>query len=96
MLDKTDYVLDIRNLAYYVKAGLKVKQVKSVITFKQSKWLKPYIDFNTTKRAKTKNGFEKYYYKLRNNAVFGKTMENLRGRVGMHFVTSYKSWGGRC
>ena len=93
LLDKKDYVLDIRNLAYYVKAGLIVKNVKSVITFKQSKWLKPYIDFNTTKRANAKNDFEKDYYKLRNNAVFGKTMENLRGRVDMHFVTSYKSWG---
>ena len=70
-----------------------VTAVKSVITFKQSKWLKPYIDFNTSKSAKAKNDFEKDYYKLRNNAVFGKTMENLRGRVDMHFVTSYQSWG---
>ena len=91
--DKTDYVLDIRNLAYYVKKGLKVKQVKAVITFSQSKWLKPYIDFNTSKRANAKNDFEKDYYKLKNNAVFGKTMENLRGRVDMHFVTSNTKWG---
>lgn len=93
--DKTDYVLDIRNLAYYVKAGLRVKKVKAVITFSQSKWLKPYIDFNTSKRAQAKNDFEKDYYKLKNNAVFGKTMENLRGRVDMHFVTSYESWGAK-
>ena len=93
LCDKERYVLDIRNLAYYVEKGMEVTKVHKVITFKQEEWLKPYIDSNTAKRAKAKNDFEKDYYKLKNNAVFGKCMENLRGRVDMQFVTSYKAWG---
>ena len=91
--DKFGYVADIRNIEYYMAKGLKVTKVHTAITFNQSKWLKPYIDYNTGKRAKAQNDFEKDFYKLMNNAVFGKTMENLRNRVDIQFVTNNESWG---
>lgn len=91
--DKIGYVVDIRNLSYYLSKGLKLKMIHQVIIFKQKPWLRPYVDFNTDKRKDAKNDFEKDFYKLMNNAVFGKTMENVRNRVDVHFVTDNKSWG---
>ena len=93
LMSKHKYVLDIRNLDYYVKKEMKVTKVHRVITFSQSPWLKSYIDFNTDKRKVAKNTFEKDFFKLMNNSVFGKTMENLRGRVQMKFATSNANWG---
>ena len=92
--DKHGYVVDIRNLKFYVDHGLKVTKVHSVISFKQTTWLKPYIDFNTEKRKQAKNDFEKDFFKLMCNSCFGKTMENVRNRVNMSFVTSNSAWGG--
>ena len=91
--DKRDYVVDIRNLKFYRDHGLIVKKVRSVISFKQSTWLKPYIAFNTERRKEATDDFSKDLFKLLSNAVFGKTMENVRSRVNMSFVTSNSAWG---
>lgn len=79
--DKINYVVDIRNLQFYLEKGMLLKKVSRVVQYTQKKWLKEWIDMNTLFRQNAKNEFEKDYFKLMNNSVFGKTMENVRNRV---------------
>ena len=87
---KKNYVLHYRNLQLYLSLGLKLKKVYRVLEFDQSPWLAQYINFKTQKRMNAKNAFEKDLFKLLNNSVFGKTMENIRKRVDVRQVTDQK------
>ena len=78
--NKKNYVIHYRLLEYYMSLGLKVTHVHRVISFAQEAWLEKYISFNTNQRTKAKSDFEKDLWKLMNNAFYGKTLENIRGR----------------
>ena len=88
LYDKFNYVVHYRNLKFYLQQGLVIKKIHRVLSFKQSAWLKNYIDFNTGMRSKATSDFEKDFFKLMNNSVFGKTQENLRNRVNVEVVTN--------
>ena len=83
---KNNYVIHYKNLIQCLRLGMKLKKIHRGIKFTEAAFLKPYIDKNTSLRALAKNNFEKDFFKLMNNSVFGKTMENIRNRVNVKLV----------
>jgi hypothetical protein len=88
---KREYVIHYRNLQQCLRLGLVLKKVHRVIRFRQRAWLKPYIDLNTERRKQAKDAVAKDFFKLMNNAIFGKTMEQVRKRRHVEFFVGPKS-----
>ena len=89
--DKEKYVVHFKNLQFYLSQGLRLKKVHRVIEFDQEPWMEPYIRMNTEFRKQAKNDFETDFYKLMNNSVFGKTMENLQNHVDVKIVRAWEA-----
>ena len=92
LLPKKNCVVHYRNLKYYLSKGIILKKVHRILEFKQSAWMKPYIDFNTQKRKEATNEADKNLFKLLNNAVYGKTMENIRKKIKIRITTNEKDF----
>ena len=91
LFDKESYVVHIRSLKQRLNHGLLLKKIHRVIQYNQEAWLKPYIDMNTELSIKqAKNDQDKDLYKLMNNSVFGKAMENVRKHRDIKLITTDK------
>ena len=90
--NKTKYVLHYKNIQLYLSLGMKLTKIHKVLKFKQSDWMKKYIEFNTKKRMGAANDFEKDFFNLMINSVYGKAMENLRKRINVRFVNNKKDF----
>ena len=88
LLSKKNYKVCNKNLEYYLKLGLKVTKVHRILTFDEKPFLKEYIDLNTELRKNSKNDLEKDLFKLMNNAVFGKSMENVLNRSNIKLINN--------
>ena len=86
--NKEKYILHRKNLKLYLSLGMRLLRVHRGIRFKEEAWMKSYIEKNTALRIKAKNSFDKDFFKLMNNSVFGKTMKNIRKRVDVKLVNS--------
>jgi hypothetical protein len=90
--DKDKYVVHIQLLRFYLEQGLVLKDIHRVVKFKQSAWLQPYVELNTEKGKQSTTDFEKDFFKLMNNAPYGKTMEDVKNHMDFSLITDVKHY----
>ena len=90
--DKVKYIVHYRNLQLYLELGMKLIKIHKILKFKQSSWLKEYIEFNTQKRKEAKDKFSQNFFKLLINSIYGKTMENIRKRINVKLINNSKDY----
>ena len=93
--DKEKYVLYYQNLQLYLGLGLKLKKIHPVLEFNQSQFLKPFVEFNTQKRIEAEKNVDKTgkaSYKLIDNTLYGKTIENLKNAIDVRLVSNEKDY----
>ena len=90
--DKVKYVVNYKNLLYYLSLVMKLVKIHKILKFKQSDCLKEYVDFKTKKRINSKNAFEVQFFKLLINCVYGKSMENIRKRTHIKLINDQKKY----
>ena len=81
LYDKVKYIVHYKNLKYYLKLGIETIKIHRILSFKQNKWLKVFTDFNTKKRRLSNDKLNKNLYKLFNNCIYGKSIENPRKKL---------------
>ena len=91
-MNTNKYVIHYRNLQQCLELGMKFKKIQRILKFKQKDWMKHHIDFDTQKRKEATNEADKNHFKLLNNAVYGKTMENMKKRTKIRVVKSSKDF----
>ena len=84
--DKVKYVVHYKNLQYYLSLGMKLEKVHRIVSFKQSDWLKQYVWFNTKKRQESSCEFDKNFFKVMINCIYGKSMENIKKRINVKSI----------
>src|SRR5271170_5208524 len=92
---RKDYVIHYQELQYYVKLGMIVDEVLEILSFDQTSWLASYIAFNTEKCQEAKkagNTFLSDFFKFKNNAVYGKTMKNIRKYQDIKLMRMNNEW----
>ena len=90
--DKKEHVDHYKNLKYYLSLGMKLVKIRKIVSFKQSNRLKSYTDFNAKKRQESNDEFNKSLYKLMNNCIYGKYIENIRKRINVELINDKRKY----
>ena len=93
--DRKNYIVDCVTLHYYIKLGIVVEKIHKTLEYSQKPWLKPYIDINTKARQNAKSEFEKSFYKLLNNSVYGQCLMDVTKFVDFDLITSKEKYEWR-
>ena len=72
--------------------GIKLVKIHRILKFKQSNWLKEYVDFNADKRKNSLDKFNKNLYKLMINCIYGKNIECVRKTVNIKLINNKKTY----
>ena len=89
--DKVKYVVHYKHLQYYLSLGMKLIKIHRILSFRQSNWLRKYVDFNAEKRKQSTDEFNKNLHKLLNDCIYGKSIENQRKGINAKLINDKKN-----